>query len=606
MSHNHITPDPYRHMAEMAEKYKVPSVNVELECRMLIPAVADWSDYVELEIPCFRSISHPSLNIRKVEIADTSSISSKRSLRQIIETKELVSKINDNHVSIVISIEKIYKSRFPDILIPQMVRHVQRKIVCNYPLTVINYENGVFMLEIEYDTDTIDECKRIISSYRIPMWPCTKPIDAYASEFISAMLHRHYCLMPKSDGEHVVIYADMHNRFFYITDNGQIGGTRFDGDAHTIMEAELINDTFYIFDVMISKGKDITTKPFKERMKNAKIIDNCSMHYTCGGVCYMHHSLGVRQGSFVLKEYHSFLDHASLVKAFKKCLAFQPSDGMIMTNLAGYDNKVYKSKPIPTVDMQYIDGYLYLAGERTSTRMPSGAHTFVNGAIYEFDMKMNLIRERPDKIIPNYRMPVEVDPITNIVSGYGIPNLRYHNNCVKSNLLRILPKSRLLDIGSKYGGDIDKWAKFSKVYALDPELDLRSQPKNVVPLRCTISEMPEIKYDSLSIFFVPWNDEFLSLAIKANQVVMIIMDKVKDEKTDIYTVSKINKTITLDIPGTATAEHIVEKHVTKKYIDNAMSKIGFESTDVRYDMLFGTKDEIKLSRMYSYLYYTRH
>ncbi|GAB5594054.1 hypothetical protein Unana1_08954, partial [Umbelopsis nana] len=93
-------------------------------------------------------------------------------------------------------------------------------------------------------------------------------------------------------------------------------------------------------------------------------------------------------------------------------------------------------------------------------------------------------------------MPVEIDPLTNIVNGYGIPNLRYHHNYVKLKMLKLLPQTTLLDVGSGYGGDIDKWDEFDKVYAVDPELNLRLKPRNVVPLRCSVQNIPEIEYES--------------------------------------------------------------------------------------------------------------
>lgn len=41
-----------------------------------------------------------------------------------------------------------------------------------------------------------------------------------------------------------------------------------------------------------------------------------------------------------------------------------------------------------------------------------------------------------------------------IISGIGIPTLRYHHNKIKMELLKLSPKNNLLDIGSAKGGDI--------------------------------------------------------------------------------------------------------------------------------------------------------
>jgi hypothetical protein len=556
--------DPYVHMAVEAEKYKAPGINVELECRMIIPTITDWKDYESLTIPYFRLLSHPTLNVRKVG--------------GMIETKELVNKINVDNVSIFISIEKQYHSKMPDILIPRITREVQRKIIKKHPLTVINYENKVFTLEVEYDTATVEECKEIIKSYLLPMWPAPKPIDAYASEFISKMLHGKYCLTPKADGDHVVVYISFDDKSFYITDNGCIVGQRFTEHPKTVMEGEFADGEIHLYDVMIANGKDVTYLPLKERRE----------FYP----------------QYHFKEIHPFTTYNSLVKAFKKCKATFSTDGIIMTSMGPYYDTVYKSKSLPTVDLQYIDGYLYLANEKNSNRLPIGDVHLENGKIYEFDMKMKYIRAREDKIIPNYRMPVEIDPITNIVNGNGIPNLRYHHNYVKLKMLKLLPQTVLLDVGSGYGGDINKWDEFKKVYAVDPELNLRSKPKNVIPLRCTVQNIPEIEYESASIFFVQWDFSILS-SISAKHVMMIVMDNPKPISNDLYTVKIVGDKVHVSIPGTVTAENIVENKVNVSDIDRFMKARRYECIKINYEMKFGSTEEIALSKMYSYLYYKR-
>lgn len=580
----------YLEMAELASKYAAPGINIELECRAIIPAPMVWDDYTELEIPYFHSPKHPTLNIRRI-----TGRRSDDSVRYRFETKELIAKLAYKHINIALSIEKQY-TRFPDILVPQTIRKIQRKIVNQHPLTVINKENNIFMLEVEYDIGTVDLCKEIIDSYQIPMWPCSKPIDAYASEIISSIIHGKYFLSPKIDGEHVVIYANKKKEYLYITDNGQQGEKKSLSNSEkrkilsnpfTVMEAEMVNKDFYIFDVMISEQKKIVSLPLRERMKHVIVLDE----------------------NFHIKRHHAFFSHKSLVRAYEKCKEINTvCDGTIMTNAEHYGSTVYKSKPVPTVDLQYIDGYLYLANEKRSTRIPaSSSATFENGGIYEFDMGMNLIRKRDDKVIPNYRMPVEIDPITNIISGEGAPSLRYHHNAVKLKMLKMIPQTTLLDIGSGVGGDLDKWDTFDQVYALDEHIGLRHCPENVISLRCSTDNMPEIHYECMSLFFVPWDDRFLELALNAKHVVMIIMDNPKETNNLIYRVSTAcgGGLIHLEIPGSTTACNITEKYISKTDIDTYMEKNGYECIHFKHDMSFGTKEEIELSNMYSYLYYKK-
>lgn len=555
-------------MAIEAEKYKAPGINVELECRMIIPTVRDWKDYETITLPYFRSPSHPSLNIRK--------------RGHIIETKELVSRTNVDNVSIFVSVEKQYPGKFSDILVPHITRNVQRKITSKDPLTVINYENNIFTLEIEYDKATVEKCKEIIGTYLLPMWPVVKPVDAYVSELISKILHGNYCLSVKADGEHVLIYQGNGDNRFYITDNGKIEGERFPEDPVSIMEGELVGNYIYIYDALMADGKDITRLPYSKRRET---ID-----------------------PEFRKEIYTFSTYKELVKAYKKCTAQFSTDGIIMTSMGPYSDTVYKSKPIPTVDLQYIDGYLYLANERSSSRIPQGDVHLENGKIYEFDMKMNLIREREDKIIPNYKMPVEIDPLTNIINGYGISNLRYHHNFIKLKMLKMVPQTTLLDIGSGYGGDIDKWDEFEKVYAVDPELNLRSKPKNVVSLRCKVQDIPDIDYESVSMFFVPWeSDIFYDIVNKKapKHIMMIIMTRPKSVSNDLYKIKVEFDKIHINIPGTITAQNIIENRVNVDDIDKYMKTKKYECIEIKYTMKFGSSEEIELSKMYSYLYYRR-
>ncbi len=569
------TDDKYLQMAAKAEKYDAPGLNVELECRLTIPTPREWKDYETISIPYFRLLSNPTLNVRKVG--------------HVIETKELVEKVTVGNVAIHLSIEKQYPGRIADIMVPHITRYIQRKTIGKDPLTVITYENGVFALEVEYNRETVAKCKDIINSYMLPMWPTAKPADAHASDFISNILRGKYCISVKADGEHVLVYA-CQDSWFYITDSGCIEGDRFFEEPDTIMEGELINkDEIYVYDVLRANAKDIRSETLSKRREQFRAV-----------------SPALR-----LKDIYPFSTYNGLVKAYKKCASSAlwpptPTDGIIMTSMGPYHDVVFKSKPIPTVDLQYVDGYLYLANEKSSNRMPAGNVHFENGKIYEFDMKMNYIRAREDKNAPNTKMPVEVDPLTNIVNGYGIPSLRYHHNYVKTLMLKLLPKTVLLDVGSGYGGDIDKWDRFEKVYAVDPELKLRSTPKNVVPLRCRAQDIPDIKYESVSMFFVPWDIDILNVVVPeyVKVVMMIVMGDPKPISNHLYTI-EVGDDIRVNIPGTATAENIVENRISTDEIDRFMESNNYECVEIDYGMKFGSPEEIALSKMYKYLCYKR-
>jgi hypothetical protein len=175
-------------------------------------------------------------------------------------------------------------------------------------------------------------------------------------------------------------------------------------------------------------------------------------------------------------------------------------------------------------------------------------------------------------------------------------------------MLKLLPQTTLLDIGSGYGGDIDKWDEFQKVYAVDPNLNLRLRPKNVVTLRCNVQDIPDIDYESVSMFFVPWETDILHTIMNKKapkHVMMIVMTNPKSISNNNYKIKVESDTIHLSIPGTVTAQSIIENRVNVSDIDKYMKSKKYECIEIKYAMKFGSPEEIELSKMYNYLYYKR-
>jgi hypothetical protein len=86
---------------------------------------------------------------------------------------------------------------------------------------------------------------------------------------------------------------------------------------------------------------------------------------------------------------------------------------------------------------------------------------------------------------------------------------------------------------------------------------------------------------------------------------MIVMDNPKPISNDLYTVKIVGDKVYVSIPGTVTAENIVENKVNVSDIDRFMKARRYECIKINYEMKFGSTEEIALSKMYSYLYYKR-
>jgi hypothetical protein len=575
---------PYHHILEKYNQFNAPGLNVELEIRVIIPhlTILELGDIVweELSIPYYRSTQYPSLTIRRVG--------------NKIETKELIEKVNiSNNISVFLSIEKEYKN-FPDSIFQYLTRDIKRTTIHNKPYTTITYFNNTYLLEIEYNNnETLCEAMKIISNFSIPYWPTKKPIDAYTTEIISKLISKNYYITTKADGEHCLMYIYDELDWVIIFDNGNIMHTNKYTQklSNTILEGEWMDTKeFLCFDILQYRGKDL---------KNLNLVDR--VNYVRKNLDYIK-----------LKKHIHISNYNDLICGYNKLISQNKykTDGWILTPKK-YGENIYKSKQIPTVDLQYIDGYLYLANERVSTREPKySTYSLENGKIYEFTMDMELIKIREDKIIPNYKMPVEIDPITSMVSGKGLPFLRYHHNFVKLFILDLLKQKgvkTLLDVGSGYGGDINKWIKlkFEKVYAVDPYLNLRSTSKIITHLRCELQSIPNIEYEGITLFFVPWTYEFLPYLINAKYVALIIMSNPKQLDTPIAKININNDQVSISFPDTITAQNITEQIPNINTINNYMDLNNFEHFTPEYPILWGSDIEKAIVSMYTYHLYIK-
>lgn len=614
--------DPFKHMCELADRLgTVPSVDVELETRMIIPTVSPWTPSIHSSIEYFRCPNHPSVTFRKSDSG-------------LIESKEMVQRMNADNIAIVLSIEKKH-SFFKEPLLPSITRHIERDIVRDgNPKVIITRENNIFTLEIEFNSSSLDLTLAILDSYKVPMWPAQKPKDAYTSEILAYIHHEKCCLSEKVDGTHAMIYISLAPSFeppkppkppeppekginiISLDDGGHLSvlaGSRFDLDsASYIYEGELcLNDTIYIFDVLVADHSNLLNLSLSSRRANFISFLGDSM---------------ILKPIWPFSSYTEFKEIYELMcgsydqPSFTDILARKsiPVDGLILNSMSNYKSSVYKSKPTPTVDLLFIKNYLYLSTEKTSSRQPADpSFDFQDGQVYEFTLDLQLVRHRSDKLIPNAKMPVEIDPLSKIFSAQGVPSLRYHHNAVKMKLLSLVSasslakfpskkhpaKNTLLDIGSALGADIPKWSSigFTRVYAVDPALNIRKKSSIVIPVRSTVQTIPDFKYESSSLFFVPWSNHFLPILAKASHVVLILMDNPFSFDSHLFSVNILpDNRVHLSIPHSSNASDITESIPDTSIIRSYMESHDFFWHKISHPMTFGHPHELVLASMYSY------
>lgn len=530
------------YLSKLKEKLESDYTNLELEVRMPIIKPNNFEKYEEIEINYYRSTIYPSVTFREYK-------------KGIIETKETIEKIKNEKYSIVLSCEQEFtRSELKFSLVPSNKRIIKRKCININPNIYITKEKE-YQLEIEFNIKTFELVPSIIDKYLTEYWPAKKPIEIPINIISNILIKNKYVISHKADGEHILIIED-ENNYAILYDNGETS-SNIENIINVYEGEKMDNNEILIFDC-IMKNKINLIKNNYNFIERRKMIPE----------------------KYKLKEIiYSLYD----VPKYK-------TDGYIITLI--YKNLNIKSKFITTVDLRYKNGYLLLENEIESNITPiNNNYEYKENNIYEFDLKLNLIRERNNKTKANYHFPYDNNPIYKILKGEGIYLLRSYHNLIKKLMLKKLKYKKLLDIGSAIGGDINKWDKFEKIYAIDPNLNLRKTNEKIIKIKNKVEEeYKNLDYDCVSIFFVPWNDEFIKIINKSKQAVMILMTKPINYKCESYECIVNNNEISLKIKDSKTALNIKEK----------IPIININFIKVKMPDIILSKDENILKNMYEY------
>lgn len=560
--------------AELAQKLKSEYVDIELEARLKIPPLIEFKSAKKRTITYYRSLMYPSIIFRS-------------SIDYHIQSKELIEKRKINGILVSLSVEQTYiKSDIKIALIEIGKRIIYRKTIQENPKVEIIRHNNEYMLEIEFDKFNYHKVFDIINMYKCNYYPIPKPMEISSINLARKLSYiQEWGISEKADGTHVTVLENKKQRVL-LFDNGEIMSInnkvkRKMIEPLNVYEAELMeNNKLLYFDCLMYNKKDITSLDYKERRSYIE-------------------KPKIKKDVFIFSDINQLKTYINKKPSIK-------SDGYVITNIKNR-NQVFKSKFKNTVDLKYKNGYLLLENEEISNRIPNTNinFEFENNKIYEFDLEMSLIRERNDKIIANYKFPYDDNPIYKIVNGIGVPSIRCFHNKIKFELLKMIPKLRLLDIGSGKGGDINKWINlgFKQVYAIDPNIDFRIHHKNVVEINKEAKRVPDfIKYDCISILFVPWNDDFIEIIDRCSYGILILMSNAFEYECELFKCEIDGDKINLKIPYTETAENINEIKCDDELIILKLKERNWNISKLNFHMNFGTIHEQKLSSMYNYFY----
>jgi ubiquitin C-terminal hydrolase/ubiquinone/menaquinone biosynthesis C-methylase UbiE len=332
---------------------------------------------------------------------------------------------------------------------------------------------------------------------------------------------KEYSVTNKLDGERFMIV--LNNKGLYAVNKrlvDQIEKTSF--PFVTILDTELFKGYFHVFDCMMYQGEDITSKKHDYRLK-------------CASECVSYVSKSGILPNIIMKEFGHVKDtHNLLTYLHRNSDIYESNDGIVYTPNDIYrsrdiykwkfpekmsiDFRVQLIKQLPTTPYTY-ELQLYDEGDvfyvfNGSSVFPLSREeaTFVSdeplidGGIYEFkyeNEKFVLMRERPDKVKPNFRTTGESvwDDIKNPFTEkellellsmplkafkelpslpVGPPPLQsksafkiytgYHNTIKDELIQKYCGQKMILDFGSGRGGDLGKYEKagIEYLWAVEP------------------------------------------------------------------------------------------------------------------------------------------
>ena len=313
-----------------------------------------------------------------------------------------------------------------------------------------------------------------------------KPINLPRSKTSGLSLQR-YTITNKLDGERFMVIFT--NYGLYAINKRKI--EKFNNNFYkvTMLETEYYKGIFHIFDCMIHEDEDIMGKTLLERISYAKThLSPMFSMKVFGDTTFLQEST---------KYLLSTLDRAE-------------NDGLIFTPDSYYGDKrypIYKWKFPEKMSIDFMvkkvssDRYdLYVKKEDKMIPFVGNKNypiekafyetkdQLIDGKIYEFkyDQKFILLRERPDKIDPNYYIVAEnvwediMNPYTEeellslLVPQESLKVLeeyrKYHNLIKRELIDQYCQQKKILDLGIGRGGDLGKYeeACISYLWGVEP------------------------------------------------------------------------------------------------------------------------------------------
>jgi hypothetical protein len=337
-----------------------------------------------------------------------------------------------------------------------------------------------------------------------------KPVTMI-DKHIRTVLGKNMYMTPKLDGVRRFIIA--FNGMIYTMDPEYMhvrllsNTSPYQDPSPTILDAELCNNVYYIFDICVVEGKYIGNKRLLSRLKHVETWNE-----------YISKSINC-----CVKEYVKVNGITDIATYYDTCLERFPVDGLVFTNGDHeYVHAVIKWKRHITVDMMVdADGKIDAnVGNVDISVDKAGVYELEIMDVRDDVMDLKMIRFRDDKKKPNGQKVIisnmEGFKLRDVWNGLSCKFMRKYHNQVKKDLLRVCRHGQtILDIGTGQGGDLSKWKRAGKVYCVEPNKDAILEFKqrleetdhcSIKIIPCRVSDVETIqnkvkKVDVMTIFF---------------------------------------------------------------------------------------------------------
>lgn len=334
-------------------------------------------------------------------------------------------------------------------------------------------------------TDVIKDYNRILIGRAGPNMDYNSIVKVVNLKYhhLEDLISKYVCAV-KVDGNRYVMYCNGTNTFL-LYPNYIVKLIEQKERTPFMLDGELVDDTYYISDVMMYDNEVITDKNLLERRE------------------YFNREDQVGNIKVISKEFYIIKSKSDFFNINKKVISsIDKSDGLIYTPIeAPYlvvrqgkntSGLLYKWKPEDklTIDLRYKKGDLYTSNGDSIRKLLSlgditidkieensiGEYSYKNG-------KFTLVKLRNKKVEPNNSY-VTKDVWNDIVKpldyksiiGEGNKMLFKYHNVVKTNLINesndmIDEDIICLDIGSGRLGDYNKWRSYKTIICIEPNED---------------------------------------------------------------------------------------------------------------------------------------